>query len=71
MNAEERILISNSDLGLVNIHHSETSADRTLVRRERLAQELLSGAINDLLSALSNREYTKIGKVDLPIKNSF
>ena len=63
MNAEERILISNSDLGLVNIHHSETSADRTLVRREKLSNEFLSGAINDFLRALSNREFTRIGKV--------
>lgn len=62
MNAEERIITSNSDLGLVNIHHSETSPDRTLVRRERLADELLSGAINDFLRALSNRELTPIGK---------
>ena len=61
MNVEERILLSNSDLGLVNIHHSETSADRTLVRREKLADEFLSGAINDFLRALSSRSLTPIG----------
>ena len=62
MNANERILISNSDLGLVNIHHSETSADRTLVRREKLANEFLSGAINDFLQALATQSFTPIGK---------
>ena len=62
MNAEERIVASNGDLGLVNVHFSETSPDRTLVRREKLANELISGVINDFLSALSNREFTAVGE---------
>ena len=63
MNAEARIITSNGDLGLVNVQHSETSHERTLVRREKLANELIGGAINDLLQALSNDDCTRIGNL--------
>ena len=61
---DNRILTSNSDLGLVNQHHSEISSERTLVRRERLSQEVFGGALNDFFRAACNRDFIQIGKIN-------
>ena len=57
-----RIITSNTDLGLVNQTRSETSAERTIVRREKIASELYGGALNDFYSAVCNRDFIPIGK---------
>ena len=60
---DNRILTSNSDLGLVNQHHNEISSERTLVRRERLAHEVFGGALNDFFRAACNRDFIQIGNI--------
>ena len=58
-----RVLSSNSDLGLVNHHHNEFASERTLVRRDKLAMEILGGCLNDFYRAACNRNFILIGKL--------
>ena len=57
-----RIITSNTDLGLVNQTRSETSNERTIVRREKVSSELYGGALNDFYSAACNRDFIALGK---------
>ena len=62
-----RVVTSNSDLGLVNQHHNEIASERTLVRREKLANEVFGGALNDFFRAACERDFIQIGTVLLII----
>ena len=61
MSDHNRIVMSNSDLGLVNHHHNEISSERTVTRRDKLANEVLGGALNDFFRAVCNRSFIQIG----------
>lgn len=74
MSERQRIITSTSDIGLVNEHHGELSADRTIVRREKLAHELLGGALSDFFIALYSRDFVQVGKLKhrvLPVSVCF